>query len=146
MRDFAGACGAERPTTLRSTKLRKHIATLSQVMNLRDNELDVLAKFLGHDIAVHREYYRLTDETIKVANVAKLLINMEKGRQGLLLDQTLDSLEYNEADDELIGGMFYFVEPALARCDKGVQFSVRPFVCQSVRPSFRLQFTSTLAF
>lgn len=47
MRDFAGACGAERPTTLRSTKLRKHIATLSQVMNLRDNELRRSRKIPG---------------------------------------------------------------------------------------------------
>ena len=35
-----------------------------------------------------------------------------------------------------------FVAPALARCDIGVQFSVR----QSVRPPFRPQFMSTLAF
>ena len=102
MRDSANACGAKRPDTLRSTTLRKQIATLSQVMNLRDNELDVLARFLGHDIRVHREYYRLTDETIQVAKVAKLLINMEKGGHGLLPGQTLDTLE---VEDVLTGGL-----------------------------------------
>ena len=36
----------------------------------------------------------------------------------------------------------FFVAPAIAKCDIGVRFSVRP----SSRPSFRPQFTSTLAF
>ena len=114
MRESAKACGAERPKTLRSTTLRKQIATLSQVMNLKENELDVLARFLGHDIRVHREYYRLTDETIQVAKVAKLLINMEKGGHGLLPGQTLDTLEIESV---LTGGLYHlnfnmFVRPA----------------------------------
>lgn len=104
MRKFASACGAERPHTLRSTKLRKHIATLTQVMNLKDNELDVLAKFLGHDIRVHREYYRLADATVEVAKVAKLLITMEKGGHGLMPGQTLDSLELNGTEDDALEG------------------------------------------
>ncbi|KAL1246784.1 hypothetical protein QQF64_034846 [Cirrhinus molitorella] len=61
---FADACGAEDPQNLRSTNLRKQIATISQVINLKDNELDQLADFLGHDIRVHREYYRLPPSTI----------------------------------------------------------------------------------
>ncbi|KAK2907321.1 hypothetical protein Q8A67_006306 [Cirrhinus molitorella] len=43
---FADACGAEDPQNLRSTNLRKQIATISQVINLKDNELDQLADFL----------------------------------------------------------------------------------------------------
>lgn len=106
MRESANACGAERPDTLRSTTLRKQIATLSQVMNLQENELDVLATFLGHDIRVHRKYYRLADETIQVAKVAKLLMNMEKGGQGLLPGQTLDSLDIEGQEIAATGGMF----------------------------------------
>ncbi|CAM4558620.1 unnamed protein product [Leuciscus chuanchicus] len=76
---FADACGAEDPQNLRSTNLRKQIATISQVMNLKDNELDQLADFLGHDIRVHREYYRLPQSTIQLAKISKLLMAMEKG-------------------------------------------------------------------
>lgn len=50
---FADACGAEDPQNLRSTNLRKQIATISQVLNLKENELDQLAVFLGHYIRVH---------------------------------------------------------------------------------------------
>ena len=34
---------------------------MSQILNLNENELDVLARFMGHDIKVHRKYYRLPD-------------------------------------------------------------------------------------
>ncbi|PIK37125.1 hypothetical protein BSL78_26039 [Apostichopus japonicus] len=64
---------------LRSTQLRKHIAAMSQVMALQDNELDVLANFLGHDVRAHRKYYRLPDATTQVAKVSKLLIALEGG-------------------------------------------------------------------
>ena len=50
LRVFSEDCGAKEPKLLRSTKLRKQIATLSQVLNLKDNEMDLLADFLGHDI------------------------------------------------------------------------------------------------
>ena len=79
LRVFARACGAEAPERLRSTKLRKHIATMSQLLNMQENELDVLAQFLGHDIRVHREFYRLPEATVQVAKVSKLLLMMETG-------------------------------------------------------------------
>lgn len=57
LKKFAAECGAREPTYLRSNQLRKQVATTSQIMNLQSNELDQLADFLGHNIAVHRQYY-----------------------------------------------------------------------------------------
>lgn len=79
MRKLASDCGAARPELITTTKLRKHIATVSQILNLKDNELDVLANFMGHDIRVHREFYRLPENTVQVAKVSKILLAMEKG-------------------------------------------------------------------
>ena len=91
IRQIAKDCGAKHPETLSSTKLRKHVATLSTVLNLRDNEMDILANFLGHDIRVHRQYYRLPEGTLQLAKVSKVLIALERGRlsefKGLSLDQ-----------------------------------------------------------
>ena len=56
---YADDCGAKWPQALCGLALRKHIATLSQVLNLKDNEMDVLAQFMGHNIKVHRDYYRV---------------------------------------------------------------------------------------
>ncbi len=49
-------------------------------MNLKNNELNQLAKFLGHDIRVHREYYRLSENTIQLAKVSKLLLSLENNQ------------------------------------------------------------------
>lgn len=89
---FAQICGAKNPEYLRSTHVRKHIATLSLVLNLKNNELDQLANFLGHNIRVHRDFYRLLEATIEMAKISKLLLAMEKGTlgefQGKFLDET----------------------------------------------------------
>ncbi|XP_049323407.1 uncharacterized protein LOC125782687 [Astyanax mexicanus] len=104
LRSYADLCGAENPAYLRSTNLRKHVATISQVMNLKDNELDQLADFLGHDIRVHREFYRLPESTIQVAKISKLLLAMEKGSlsniQGKSLDQIDDEVDMSNASKE----------------------------------------------
>ncbi|XP_071329276.1 uncharacterized protein [Trachinotus anak] len=91
IRQLARQCGAKHPETLSSTKLRKQVSTLSTVLNLRDNEMDTLANFLGHDIRVHRQYYRLPEGTLELAKVSKVLLALEQGRlsdfQGMSLDQ-----------------------------------------------------------
>ena len=98
LRVLLSKCGAKTPQHLRSTKLRKHIATVSQIMNLQENELDLLASFMGHDIRTHREYYRMPESTIQVAKLSKVLLKMERGDiQGLagkrLTDIELDPIE-----------------------------------------------------
>lgn len=91
LRTYAVQCGAKNPEYLRSTYLRKHVATLSQILNLKENEIDQLADFLGHDIRVHRDFYRLPEATTQMAKISKLLLAMEKGcftnLQGKLLDE-----------------------------------------------------------
>ncbi|XP_046562880.1 uncharacterized protein LOC124271755 [Haliotis rubra] len=79
LRKFSIACRAKVTKLLTSTSLRKHMATVSQVLNLKDNELDALASFLGHDIRIHREYYRLREDTIQIAKISKILVELEKG-------------------------------------------------------------------
>ncbi|XP_055080972.1 uncharacterized protein LOC129456606 [Periophthalmus magnuspinnatus] len=96
LRLYASECGAKNPQLLRSTQLRKHVATLSQVLNLRNNELDQVADFLGHDIQVHREFYRLPEATTQLAKISKLLLAMEKGSLGNLQGKTLEEIEIED--------------------------------------------------
>uniref|UniRef100_A0AAV2M145 Uncharacterized protein n=1 Tax=Knipowitschia caucasica TaxID=637954 RepID=A0AAV2M145_KNICA len=77
---------------LRSTKLRKHVATLCQLLDLSNQELEQVAKFRGHDIRVHCNYYRQTDKTFQVAKVGKLLFAMEGGAEALK-GKTLQTLD-----------------------------------------------------
>ena len=53
LRQHALNCGAKKPHLLTSTKLKKRLATVSQIINLKENEMDQDADFLGHNIWVH---------------------------------------------------------------------------------------------
>ncbi|XP_035462863.1 uncharacterized protein LOC118284224 isoform X2 [Scophthalmus maximus] len=92
LRGFAKACGAKCPKALTSTKLRKHAATLSTVLNMTDTDMDQLANFLGHDIRIHREFYRLPEKTLQLAKVSKLLMALEQGRLAEFHGKNLDEI------------------------------------------------------
>lgn len=81
-RKHSVACGAKQPEKWRSTHLHHHIATISQLLNLKDNELDVLAKFIGHDVRMQREFYRLSQDTVQLTKVCKILLLIERGQIG----------------------------------------------------------------
>lgn len=77
LRKLAVACEAKRPETVTSTQMRVHVANLSQIMSLNDNEVDQLAKLMGHDITERRESSCLTENPLLLANMSKGLIAME---------------------------------------------------------------------
>ncbi|XP_055017813.1 uncharacterized protein LOC129411297 isoform X2 [Boleophthalmus pectinirostris] len=117
LRKFAEESKAKHPELLRSTKLRKHVATLCQLLDLDNQELEQVARFMGHDIRVHCDYYRQTDKTFQVAKIGKLLFAMEHGAESLKgkslktldtvisgrgpVSRTTRSLRGNDADTHL---------------------------------------------
>ncbi|XP_030270806.1 uncharacterized protein LOC115580511 isoform X2 [Sparus aurata] len=98
-RKYAKQCGAKYPEALTSTRFWKQVATLSTVLNLKENEMDQLATFLGHNIRVHRELYRLPESTLQLAKVSKLFMAMEKGKLSDLQGKGLDDIEINHDDE-----------------------------------------------
>ncbi|KAL7879682.1 hypothetical protein SRHO_G00019360 [Serrasalmus rhombeus] len=102
LREFATECGAKNPKALSSTKLRKHIATLSNVLNLSNTELDQLADFLGHDVRVHRDYYRLPEGTLQLAKISKILMALETGRLGEFSGKNLDEIHIDPNEAVLV--------------------------------------------
>ena len=93
LRKFSALSGCENPKSLRSKNLRKHVATMSQILNLRDHELDQLATFMGHDVRVHRQFYRLPEDVVQTAKVTKILMAMENGTIGNFQGKTLDEID-----------------------------------------------------
>jgi hypothetical protein len=70
----------ERPDLIRSGNLRKYVATVSQLVDMNESEMGWLANHLGHDIHVHKEYYRLPQSTLEMAVVGNLLMAVDEGR------------------------------------------------------------------
>lgn len=91
MRKYAQERKAEHPELLRSTKLRKQVATLCQLLDLSEQELEQVATFMGHDFRVHRDFYRQTDKTFQIGKISKLLFAMEQDT-GTLTGKNLDNL------------------------------------------------------
>ena len=58
MRQHAFECEAKEPEALRGTEIRKHFATLCSQLHLKDNQISDLAKFIGHDVEIHRQHYQ----------------------------------------------------------------------------------------
>lgn len=97
----------ERPDLVTGTKLRKYLATVSQILSLDDNQMEWLANHLGHDLSVHRQFYRLPDEVIQVAKVSQLLLASEQGQVHRYRNKSLDEIDvtgesmFFQAEDRL---------------------------------------------
>ncbi|KAG5869611.1 hypothetical protein JTB14_023855 [Gonioctena quinquepunctata] len=82
--------GARNAAALTSTKLRKHLATMSQVINLSEHDLE---QFMGHTSDIHKSCYRLPNDVYQMAKVSKLLILNERGEASKYKGKTLDEIE-----------------------------------------------------
>lgn len=58
IRKYAHMCGAKNPETLTSSRFRKQIATILQIMNFEADEMEQIATFMGHTEKTHKEFYR----------------------------------------------------------------------------------------
>ncbi|XP_055083901.1 uncharacterized protein LOC129456909 [Periophthalmus magnuspinnatus] len=130
---FAKACGAKNPGAISSTKLRKHAATLSTVLNMNENEMDQLANFLGHDLYVHRQYYRLPEGTLQLAKISKVLMSLEQGRLVDFKGKNLDEIEIdpNEVVQDIEDEMEEDMESQLIDCNELNTNKERPIRSQS---------------
>ena len=104
-------CGASSPTSLRATSLRKHVATLCQILNLKDHELDLLANYMGHDVRVHRQYYRLQDDVLQTSKLAKVFLLMDNGNLPQQKGKTLDEITQllTNGDEISVGKLLGFL-------------------------------------
>ncbi|KAG5862139.1 hypothetical protein JTB14_035810 [Gonioctena quinquepunctata] len=73
----------QSPENINGTKLRKYVATVTQIINLTENETDWLARHLGHDIRVHRDFYRLHESAVELTKISRLLMAEDNGEAKL---------------------------------------------------------------
>ena len=56
---------------------------MSQLVDMDQNEMGWLAKHLGHDIHIHKEFYRMYESTLEMAVVGNLHIAIDEGPTNL---------------------------------------------------------------
>lgn len=96
LRRFAKEAGVDNPTAITSTKLRKQLATLAQILNLNETSQDILATFQGHDIRVHRQFYRLPEDTMQIAKVSKILHSLNNGSISKFKGKDFDEIQLDD--------------------------------------------------
>lgn len=77
-------------------------------MNLQKYELDQVARFLGHDVRIHRQFYRLPSDVMQTAKVAKILIAMERGDIDMIKGKSLDEVDIGPNDGILYAIICYY--------------------------------------
>ncbi|XP_072161248.1 uncharacterized protein [Bemisia tabaci] len=99
VRKICGKLPLVKPRLIQGTKLRKYIATVTQILNLSTNETDWLARHLGHDIAVHRDFYRLHDSAIEATKVSRILLAVDSGQVNKFAGKKLNEINLNDLPD-----------------------------------------------
>lgn len=95
LQKYVQACGAKNPKGITSTRLRKHLATLTQMFNMSEGDIEQLSTFMGHTTGIHKKSYRLPDDVYQTAKIAKILILMENGKAANFKGKSLDEIEVN---------------------------------------------------
>jgi len=98
LRKFAAECNAKRPASLTSTNLRKSVACMAQVLSLKEHATESLATFIGHDIRVHTQFYRLPLDVVQVARVAKIFLAAERGKIAESSGKQLSNISIDDSE------------------------------------------------
>lgn len=69
----------KKPELITLTKIRKHMATLLQLLDMTKEELNSVSDHLGHSVDVHKAWYRQEELTIELTKVAKVLMAKDRG-------------------------------------------------------------------
>ena len=86
----------QKPQLIKSTKLRKHVATIAQILVLNGDELGHLSNHLGHSEAVHRDFYRQQESVIEKTHITKMLELVNTGNIAKYKGKTLDDVTLDD--------------------------------------------------
>lgn len=102
MKELLGKCeGLKNPENITSTSLRKYIATVSQILDMTQGELKLLAKHLGHDVKTHKEYYQLSSSVLELSKVARMLYAVENGQVNAWAGKKMKDIQLEELPEPL---------------------------------------------
>lgn len=79
LRQYCNNAKLECPSFITSRSLRRHVATMAQLLALGEQGVEGLARFMSHTGSVHANFYRLPEDTMILAKTSKILYAMEAG-------------------------------------------------------------------
>ena len=88
----------QSPQLITPTRTRKFLATVLQLLDMNEAELNWMTNHMGHSKDVHFAWYRKEDATIELTKVAKVLCAVDRGEN--LTNKKIDEINQDVSDDE----------------------------------------------
>ncbi|KAK0076290.1 hypothetical protein PV326_010903 [Microctonus aethiopoides] len=122
MREFSEKSNVSNPKTLRTTTLRKHVATTVASLEIAESRIYDISNFMGHAEAIHRQHYRqavISRDLCEVSQILEVAAGMRRNfqtttvnsdaiairdndaNQSRLIDERQPDMEIIESDDDL---------------------------------------------
>ncbi|XP_061170557.1 uncharacterized protein LOC133179888 [Saccostrea echinata] len=96
MNRLAKEAGCEQPYLISSSRLRKYLATVCQILDLEDHELEWVSRHLAHNINTHKQHYRQHDATVEIAKVGSLMMAADEGQLRKFAGKKLSDIDVTE--------------------------------------------------
>ena len=94
LNDVAAEAKLQNPEAFKSTRMRKHLATMSQMLEISQTDRELLCKFMGHSGTVHAKFYQLPDSILDRSKVAMVLIAFNSGRGEMYKGKALSEIAF----------------------------------------------------
>ena len=89
-------CVLQKPHLIKSTQLRKHVATIAQILVLNEEELGHISNHMGHSEAIHKGFYRQQESVIEKTHITKLLQLVNTGNIAKYKGKTLNDVSLQD--------------------------------------------------
>uniref|UniRef100_A0A8W8MSU3 Uncharacterized protein n=1 Tax=Magallana gigas TaxID=29159 RepID=A0A8W8MSU3_MAGGI len=94
--DIKEKANLRSPHLIYCTNLRKHCATIAQVIGLQDHEMKWLCQHLGHTQKVHAIHYRATSGMIERIEISKLMLMQETNSVSKFAGKNLRDIQFED--------------------------------------------------
>ena len=96
MNQIAEEAGLSQPDLVTSTRIRKYNGTVCQPFDLNNRELEWLSNHMGHDLYIHKDFYRLHNSTIEMEKKLRLLLAIDQGKANQFIGKKLEDISLDD--------------------------------------------------
>ena len=87
-----------------------------QVLDMPENELGELARHMGHELSVHRHFYRLQEDVTELAKISKLFPLVDGGKAHQFAKRNLNDIQINGTKIDFYFRLVIYFGPHWAVC------------------------------
>ncbi|XP_033759137.1 glutamic acid-rich protein-like [Pecten maximus] len=115
LKAICGELSLGAPDRITSVSMRKYIVTLSQVIDMKEHELEWLCNHLDHTAQIHKLHYRSTSGFIERVNIGKLMLLQDVNLAGKYAGKRLKDINLAGGFSNSKGTFFFRLQSYASR-------------------------------